>query len=112
WRLHRHLAAHLRTWARNRCLRAIRLLLVQHSARGHRASICPEVCPSRPDGGPVVLGSDCQGSGFPVIPGRTYTPDVILAVAWRRKWTIVLPAIVVTCAVAVWAHRLPDEYEA
>jgi polysaccharide chain length determinant protein (PEP-CTERM system associated) len=34
----------------------------------------------------------------------------MLKIGWRRKWQIVLPAIVVAAAAAWWIHRLPDRY--
>ncbi len=46
-----------------------------------------------------------------MIPGRKYTPEILVAIAWRRKWLIVLPAVVVACGVAMWSHQLPNVYE-
>jgi polysaccharide chain length determinant protein (PEP-CTERM system associated) len=40
----------------------------------------------------------------------TYSPEALLKVARRRKWQIIVPAIVIAAAVAVWAHRLPNRY--
>jgi polysaccharide chain length determinant protein (PEP-CTERM system associated) len=36
----------------------------------------------------------------------------MLQIAWRRKWWILLPAILIAGGVAVWAHRLPDTFKA
>jgi polysaccharide chain length determinant protein (PEP-CTERM system associated) len=45
-----------------------------------------------------------------VIPGKQYTPEVLAAIAWRRKWCIAVPALVIAVAVAAWTHYLPDQY--
>lgn len=39
-----------------------------------------------------------------------YTPEAVLKVGWRRKWQIVMPALVISAAAAWWVHRLPDRY--
>jgi polysaccharide chain length determinant protein (PEP-CTERM system associated) len=46
-----------------------------------------------------------------VIPGKSYTPELIVQIAWRRKWWIVLPAIVVAAGVAAWTHELPNVFK-
>ncbi len=46
-----------------------------------------------------------------MIPGRKYTPEVLLALVWRRKWLVLLPTVFVGCGVAVWVHRLPNVYQ-
>ena len=43
-----------------------------------------------------------------MIPGKTYTPEDIVRIAWRRKWWAMLPAIAVAVAVAAWARTLPN----
>ena len=42
-----------------------------------------------------------------MIPGRSYTPEMILQIAWRLKWLIVLPAITIArrCCLDVPASR-------
>jgi polysaccharide chain length determinant protein (PEP-CTERM system associated) len=45
-----------------------------------------------------------------VLPGKTYTPEEILNIAWRRKWLIVVPFIVAVVCTAFVAHRLPKKY--
>jgi len=45
-----------------------------------------------------------------VIPGKPYTPELVLQLAWRRKWLIILPAIAIASGVAAWTYRLPDRY--
>ena len=47
-----------------------------------------------------------------MIPGTTYTFDVIWRIVWRRKWLIVLPALAVAAAAIVMINRLPDLYRA
>jgi polysaccharide chain length determinant protein (PEP-CTERM system associated) len=41
---------------------------------------------------------------------QPYGPEAILRMGWRRKWQIVLPAIVIAAGVSSWVHRLPDRY--
>jgi capsular polysaccharide biosynthesis protein len=45
-----------------------------------------------------------------VIPGKQYSPDVLLRMARRRKWLITLPALAVAVAVVVVVHFLPNRY--
>ncbi|HEY3383884.1 MAG TPA: XrtA system polysaccharide chain length determinant [Vicinamibacterales bacterium] len=45
-----------------------------------------------------------------MLPGKKYTPEDILQLAWRRKWLIVLPFLVVSAGTAAVAWRLPDVY--
>jgi polysaccharide chain length determinant protein (PEP-CTERM system associated) len=45
-----------------------------------------------------------------VVPGKRYTPHDLLGIARRRKWLILIPAVLIAGAVAIWAHNLPDEY--
>lgn len=46
-----------------------------------------------------------------MIPGKSYTPEVILQIAWRHKWWIVIPAVLITGATALWTYRLPNTYK-
>jgi polysaccharide chain length determinant protein (PEP-CTERM system associated) len=46
-----------------------------------------------------------------VIPGKEYQPRDLLRIAWRRRWTILVPAIVVAGACAIWTWSLPDRYQ-
>ena len=39
-----------------------------------------------------------------------HQPEAILKIGRRRKWQIVLPAIVLAGAASWWIHRLPDRY--
>ena len=45
-----------------------------------------------------------------MIPGKTYTLDNVWPIVWRRKWLIVLPALVILTASTVYIRRLPDLY--
>jgi protein tyrosine kinase modulator len=45
-----------------------------------------------------------------VIPGKTYTFDTLLQIARRRKWLIVLPALLVGSASAAVIYKLPNLY--
>ena len=45
-----------------------------------------------------------------MIPGKRYTPELIVHIAWRRKWWILLPAIAIAVAVVAWTRTLTDLY--
>jgi polysaccharide chain length determinant protein (PEP-CTERM system associated) len=45
-----------------------------------------------------------------VIPGKTYTPEAILQIAWRRKWLIVIPTLLVAAVVVAVVQALPNLY--
>ena len=45
-----------------------------------------------------------------MIPGKKYTPELILQIAWRSKWWILLPALAISVAVAVWTRSLTNQY--
>jgi polysaccharide chain length determinant protein (PEP-CTERM system associated) len=45
-----------------------------------------------------------------VLPGKKYSPEDILHIAWQRKWLIVLPAIVIGLAAVMYTRMLPDYY--
>ena len=45
-----------------------------------------------------------------MLPGKTYTLDDFVAIAWRRKWVILLPWFCLTAATMLIAHYLPDQY--
>ncbi|PYR76538.1 MAG: hypothetical protein DMF86_11890 [Acidobacteria bacterium] len=46
----------------------------------------------------------------PVLPGRQYRVEDILRIAWRRKWLIVLPFVVISTATVFVTKRLPNQY--
>ena len=45
-----------------------------------------------------------------MIPGKQYTADDYLRIAWRRKWIILVPFVVVAIGTFVVVQRLPNRY--
>lgn len=45
-----------------------------------------------------------------MIPGKRYTPEDVLEIAWRRRWIIVTPFVLVAIGTFLWTQRLPDRY--
>lgn len=45
-----------------------------------------------------------------MIPGKQYTPEVILGMVWRRKWWILIPTVVISVSVVMWTRTLRDLY--
>ena len=45
-----------------------------------------------------------------MIPGKTYTVDDVIAILWRWKWMIVLPAVLGGIGAFAYARTLPDRY--
>ena len=45
-----------------------------------------------------------------MIPGKVYTLDILWQIAWRRKWLIVLPALIIGLGAALYIRRLPNQY--
>jgi polysaccharide chain length determinant protein (PEP-CTERM system associated) len=45
-----------------------------------------------------------------VLPGKKYSPEEWLAIIWRHKWALFIPAILIAVATAVVAVLLPDQY--
>jgi uncharacterized protein involved in exopolysaccharide biosynthesis len=45
-----------------------------------------------------------------MLPGKKYTPEDFVKIAWRRKWLIVIPTLVVASGTFVWSQSLPNEY--
>ena len=43
-------------------------------------------------------------------PKRPFAPEAMLEFAWRRKWHIVLPGILIAAAASWGIHRLPNRY--
>lgn len=46
-----------------------------------------------------------------MIPGKQYTPEDVVLIAWRRKWWALIPAALVTVATLVAVRILPNTYE-
>jgi polysaccharide chain length determinant protein (PEP-CTERM system associated) len=47
-----------------------------------------------------------------VIPGKQYTPELLLSIAWRRKWLIIPPALAIAITAGAVIYRLPNVYRA
>ena len=45
-----------------------------------------------------------------MIPGKRYTPELVLSIAWRRKWLIVLPTVMVALLACGVTYFLPDRF--
>jgi polysaccharide chain length determinant protein (PEP-CTERM system associated) len=45
-----------------------------------------------------------------VLPGKSYSVEDILRIAWHRKWLICLPAVIITTAAVMYTRTLPDQY--
>jgi len=46
-----------------------------------------------------------------VIPGKQYTPEMVFSIIWRHKWAILVPAVLISVAVAAVTYRLPARYK-
>jgi len=47
-----------------------------------------------------------------MLPGKKYNPDDFLRMAWRRRWFIVIPLVVIASTTAVVSLFLPNRYRA
>ena len=47
-----------------------------------------------------------------MLPGKKYTPDDYARMAWRRRWYIAIPVVVIASATFVVSIFLPDRYRA
>ena len=47
-----------------------------------------------------------------MLPGKKYKPEDFLRMAWKRKWLIVLPTVLIGAGTFVWSYSLPDRYRA
>jgi len=45
-----------------------------------------------------------------VIPGRAYTPEVLLRLLWRRKWWVLVPLVLIAGTTAAVSRVLPNRY--
>ena len=45
-----------------------------------------------------------------MIPGKQYTPELVLSIAWRRKWLILIPAVIVVAIGVAVTYSLPDQF--
>ena len=54
--------------------------------------------------------SRSEGALIAMIPGKQYTPEIVLQIAWRHKWRIVVPFVVIATAASLITYRLPNRY--
>src|SRR5688572_8706001 len=45
-----------------------------------------------------------------MIPGKRYTPEMILHLLWRRRWIAVVPFVLIAGITAAVSHTLPNRY--
>jgi polysaccharide chain length determinant protein (PEP-CTERM system associated) len=45
-----------------------------------------------------------------MIPGKKYAPEDLLAILWKRKWLVVIPAILCSAGAFAYSWRLPNRY--
>jgi protein tyrosine kinase modulator len=45
-----------------------------------------------------------------MIPGKQYTPDLLLENAWRHKWRILIPFVLIATTASLITHYLPNRY--
>lgn len=45
-----------------------------------------------------------------MLPGKQYRLEDIILIAWRRRWLLILPFIVITAATVLVAMRMPNRY--
>jgi polysaccharide chain length determinant protein (PEP-CTERM system associated) len=47
-----------------------------------------------------------------MLPGKKYTPEDFLRIAWKRRWSIAIPLVVIASTTAVVSLFLPNRYRA
>ena len=47
-----------------------------------------------------------------MIPGKSYTPEVVLQAIWRRKWLVLVPFVLVSVTTVAVTRRLPNRFRA
>src|SRR5688572_7398569 len=47
-----------------------------------------------------------------MLPGKRYTPDDLLRIAWKRRWFVAVPLLVIASTTAVVGMFLPNRYRA
>ena len=45
-----------------------------------------------------------------MLPGKTYKPEDILVIAWRRRWQVIVPFLIVAAGAIRYSQTLPDRY--
>ncbi len=46
-----------------------------------------------------------------MIPGRPYTPELLLKMGWRHKWRIIVPFVAISMTASLITHYLPNLYQ-
>ena len=47
-----------------------------------------------------------------MIPGKKYTPEDYLRMAWKRKWLILIPGVIAGIGTMIYTQQLPNRYRA
>ena len=47
-----------------------------------------------------------------MIPGKRYTPEVVLEAIWRRKWLVLVPFVLISVTTVAVTRRLPNRFRA
>jgi polysaccharide chain length determinant protein (PEP-CTERM system associated) len=45
-----------------------------------------------------------------MIPGKRYTPEVVLQAIWRRKWLVLVPFVLITVTTVAVTQRVPNRF--
>ena len=45
-----------------------------------------------------------------MIPGKRYTPEVVLQAIWRRKWLVLVPFVLIAVTTVAVTRRLPNRF--
>ena len=45
-----------------------------------------------------------------MLPGKKYTPEDYLRMAWNRKWTIAIPCLAIALTTLAVSFTLPNRY--
>jgi polysaccharide chain length determinant protein (PEP-CTERM system associated) len=45
-----------------------------------------------------------------LIPGKKYAPEDFLEIAWRRRWVVVIPFVLIAVGTFIWSQTLPNRY--
>jgi polysaccharide chain length determinant protein (PEP-CTERM system associated) len=45
-----------------------------------------------------------------LIPGKKYTPEDFLEIAWRRRWQVVVPFLLIAAGTFIWSELQPNRY--
>src|SRR5262249_52452634 len=87
-------------------------LLPRVSADGSHSALCfDEFGPAHDYCRGVPVHPDLpQPEADALIPGKQYTPEIILGIAWRYKWVILIPAVLIATGVVMWTRTLIDMY--